>query len=100
MTVMSLDEVANLKPLTVEDKRIINEAKPTPTEDCPEMTAEQLAQFRPWYDRQKQPITLDIDVGIVSYFKRLSTETGVSYQELMRMFLTQCAKEKRKPTFA
>ena len=100
MMVMSFDELTKLPPLTTEEIEIIENARPLPTDDCPEMSDEELRQFRPWYDREKQSITLDIDVDILNYFKRLSFETGVSYQELMKMFLMQCAREEMKPAFA
>ena len=99
MTVMSLDDVSNMPPLTEDDIRTIRDAKPVPTDDCPAMTSDELKQFRPWYDRQKQPISIDIDVAVVNYFKRLAVDAGVSYQELMKMFLTECAHKKEKPVF-
>ena len=99
MTVMSLDDLLMLPPITDEETKIIENAKPTPSDDCPEMTDSELSQFRPWYDRERKQIKLEIDVGIISYFKRLSAETSVSYQELIRMFLAQCVREKKKPSF-
>lgn len=100
MMVMSFDELSNLPPLTEEELHMIDNARPLPSEDCPEMSDAELKQFRPWYDREKQPIRIDIEVSILNYFKRLSAQTGVSYQELMGMFLTQCAKEGKKPVFS
>lgn len=100
MKVMSFDELTKLPPLTEEEMNIIENARPLPSDDCPEMSLEELRQFHPWYDREKQSVTLDIDVDIVNYFKRLSFETGISYQELMRMYLMQCAREEKKPAFA
>ena len=100
MTVMSLDDLNNLPPITEEEARIIENARPQPSDDCPEMTDAELSQFRPWYDRNKQSITLDMDISIINYFKRLAVETSVSYQDLMKMFLTQCAREKKKPLFS
>ena len=94
------DELIKLPPLTEEEIKIIENARPLPSEDCPEMNYDELRQFRPWYDREKKTVTLDIDVDVVSYFKMLSVETGVSYQELMKMFLVQCAKAEMKPAFA
>lgn len=54
MTVMSIDEISNLPPLTEEDIEIIDKARPLPSDDCPEMSKEELEQFRPWYSREKQ----------------------------------------------
>ena len=99
MTVMSLDELKKLPPLTDEEKQLINKAKAVPSDDCPEMNEKELKEFSPWYDRKKYPITIDIDVSIIAYFKKLSSETGVSYQDLMILFLSQCANEKKRPVF-
>ena len=49
MKTMTLDELVK-NPLTEEDKKIINSAKPVITEDCPEMTASKLKNFKPWYE--------------------------------------------------
>ena len=49
MKTMTLDELVK-NPLTEEDKKIINSAKPVITEDCPEMTDSQLKNFKPWYE--------------------------------------------------
>ena len=100
MTVMSFDDLTKLPPLTEEEIKIIENARPLPSDDCPELNEEELQQFHPWYDREKQPITMNIDIDIVNYYKRLSADTGVSYQDLMKMFLAQCAKEGKKPVFA
>ena len=100
MMVMSFDDLAKLPPLTEEEIKIIENARPLPSDDCPELNEEELQQFHPWYDREKQLITINIDIDIVNYYKRLSADTGVSYQDLMKMFLAQCAKEGKKPVFA
>lgn len=100
MMVMSFDELKKLPPLTEDDIRIIENARPLPSDDCPELSESELKQFRPWYDREKQPVTIDIDISIINYYKRLSVDTGVPYQDLMNMFLVQCAKEEKKPVFA
>ena len=48
MTVMSLDDLNNLPPITEEEARIIENARPQPSDDCPEMTDAELSQFRPF----------------------------------------------------
>ncbi len=100
MTTMTLDDLKKLPPLTEQEKQIIKQAKATPTEDCPAMSAEELKEFRPWYAKNKKPITINIDTGAISYFKALAEETGIAYQNLMNLFLVQCAKEKRRPIFS
>jgi len=100
MTTMTLDDLKNLPPLTEEEKAIIKNARATPTEDCPAMTKEELKGFRPWYAKTKKPVTINLDTGAISYFKELAEETGISYQNLINLFLVQCAKEKKRPVFA
>ena len=99
-TVMTLDELKKLPPLTEEEKRVLHNAKPSPTDDCPAVTAGELKEFRPWNTKQKKPVTINLDSGAVEYFKSLAEETGVSYQNLINMYLVQCAREKKRPVFA
>ncbi|MBQ7282728.1 MAG: antitoxin [Spirochaetales bacterium] len=63
------------------------------------MTAEELKEFRPWYARKKKTITINLDVAALDYFKALASETGVSYQNLINMYLLQCANEKKRVAF-
>ncbi len=100
ITTMTLDELKRLPPLTEEEKTIIKNASATPTEDCPAMTKEELKEFQPWYKKTKKPVTINLDSGAVSYFKELAEETGISYQNLINLYLVQCAKEKKRPVFA
>ena len=49
MKTMTLDDLIK-NPLTAKDKEIINAAKPIVTDDCPEVTDEQMKKFKPWYE--------------------------------------------------
>ena len=100
MTTMTLDELKKLPPLTEAEKQTIRNAKPTLSEDCPAMTAEELKEFRPWYAKNKKPVTINLDNRAILYFKSLAEETGISYQNLINLFLVQCAQEKKRPVFA
>lgn len=53
----------------------------------------------PYVRMLKQQITIRISCDTVDYFKKLATETGVPYQTLMDLYLSQCAREKRKLRF-
>ena len=75
---MTLDELKKLPPLTDAEKLVIHNARPTPTDDCPAMTAEELKEFRPWYAKTKKPVTINLDSSAVAYFKGLAEETGIS----------------------
>ena len=50
--------------------------------------------------KTKKPVTINLDSGAVAYFKALAEETGISYQNLINLYLVQCAKEKKRPVFA
>jgi predicted DNA binding CopG/RHH family protein len=45
----------------------------------------------PYLSRLKQPITIRLDKGTVSYFKTLATEVGIPYQNLINLYLRDCA---------
>jgi uncharacterized protein (DUF4415 family) len=46
--------------------------------------------------KTKQQITIRIDADTVAYFKEIAEKSGVPYQTLMNMYLTDCAKNKRE----
>ncbi len=47
--------------------------------------------------RVKKQITIKIDEGTIEYFKQLASETGISYQNLINLYLRNCAIEEKKP---
>ena len=96
---MTLDDLKNLPPLTDEEIKTLEEASPTPTEDCPAMSREELKEFRPWTKKCKKPVTINLDSKVITYFKGLSDETGVPYQILMNLYLLQCTEERMRPVF-
>lgn len=49
---------------------------------------------------KKKTITINLDTGAVTYFKELAEETGVPYQNLINLYLVQCANERKRPVFA
>ena len=51
----------------------------------------------PYVNRLKKSITIRLDSDTIDYFKKLSEESGIPYQTLINQFLTQCAKEEKKP---
>ncbi len=52
----------------------------------------------PYARHLKTQITIRLDSPVVAYFKDLARETGLPYQNLINLFLRQCAQQKRKPT--
>jgi len=63
-----------------------------------------LSQLRskknPYAKYLKKQISIRIDVDTINYFKKLSEETGMAYQNLMNLYLTECASKNRKITFS
>jgi len=51
----------------------------------------------PYAKKLKKQITINIDMDTVEYFKSLSAEVGISYQTLINLYLSDCAKNKKKP---
>ncbi len=45
----------------------------------------------------KQQITINLNVDTVAYFKALSDQSGIPYQTLINLYLTDCAENKRQP---
>ncbi|MFH0257883.1 BrnA antitoxin family protein [Vibrio rumoiensis] len=45
----------------------------------------------PYVKKNKKQITIRLDEDVVSYFKSLSEENGVPYQNLINLYLKDCA---------
>lgn len=45
----------------------------------------------PYVKKNKKQITIRLDEDVVSYFKNLSEENGVPYQNLINLYLKDCA---------
>ncbi len=50
----------------------------------------------PYVKLLKQPITIRLDKPTVIYFKNLAAELGVPYQNLINLYLRDCAVSRRK----
>ncbi len=51
----------------------------------------------PYAKHLKRQVTLRMNVDVIEYFKTLAQETGVPYQNLINLYLLDCAAENRKP---
>jgi len=51
----------------------------------------------PYARKLKSQITINIDKDTIDYFKALAEKTGMPYQTLMNLYLTDCAKNKKEP---
>ena len=52
----------------------------------------------PYAKQLKKQITIRIGVDIIEYFKELSEETGIPYQNLINLYLRDCVVSKRRPS--
>ena len=50
----------------------------------------------PYAKALKKQITIRLDEGTISYFKKLSDEAGIPYQTLINLYLRDCAVNERK----
>ena len=51
----------------------------------------------PYVGRLRQQVTLRLRRDTVEYFKELAQEVGSSYETLIDLYLTECAKNRRRP---
>ncbi len=51
----------------------------------------------PYIPNLKKPITIRLENETIVYFKKMAKDSGIPYQTLINYFLTQCAKEHKKP---
>jgi len=51
----------------------------------------------PYANQLKRQITIRLDTVAVDYFKKMAAELGMPYQNLINLFLRDCAIQKRRP---
>lgn len=54
----------------------------------------------PYAKKLRKPVTIRLDVDVVDYFKQEATRTGIPYQNLINLYLGQCAEEKKQLSFS
>ena len=52
----------------------------------------------PYTKQLKRQITIRLDTVAVAYFKEMAAELGMPYQNLINLFLRDCALQKRRPS--
>ena len=50
----------------------------------------------PYSKRLKRQITINTDGDTIDFFKRQSEDSGIPYQTLINLYLTDCAKQKKQ----
>ena len=52
----------------------------------------------PYAKQLKKQITIRVGVDVIGYFKTLAEETGISYQNLIDMYLRDCVVSGKRPS--
>jgi predicted DNA binding CopG/RHH family protein len=50
----------------------------------------------PYIRKAKQQVTIRLDKETVNYFKTLAAGSGIPYQNLINLYLRECANEKKR----
>lgn len=53
-------------------------------------------QQNPYTKQLKQPITIRLDKSTITYFRTLADEMGMPYQNLINLYLRDCALHRKK----
>jgi len=54
------------------------------------------AQKNPYANKLKKQITINIDTDTIDYFKNQSESSGIPYQTLINLYLSDCAAQKKQ----
>ncbi|OHB55371.1 MAG: antitoxin [Planctomycetes bacterium GWF2_42_9] len=52
----------------------------------------------PYAKSLKKQVTLRLSLDVIEYFKKQAKEMGIPYQNLVNLYLSQCAHSHKKPT--
>ena len=58
--------------------------------------AKMKGERNPYVKALKQPITMRLDKATVTYFKTLATDLGMPYQNLINLYLRDCAMQHKR----
>ena len=53
------------------------------------------AKANQYAKKLKKQITINIDAATIDFFKNQAAETGIPYQTLINLYLTDCAESNR-----
>ena len=54
------------------------------------------ARRNPYLKQEKQHITINLDSDVITYFKSQSNSSGIPYQTLINLYLSDCVSKKRE----
>jgi uncharacterized protein (DUF4415 family) len=50
----------------------------------------------PYLSKAKKQLTIRLDEDTIKYFKALAEQSGIPYQNLMNLYLRECAESEKK----
>ena len=53
----------------------------------------------PYSQQLKQQVTLPLGIDVIEYFEKKAQEKGISYQELINLYLQDCVLRERELSF-
>ena len=53
----------------------------------------------PYVRKPHRQVTINLDDDVIVYFKEQGSQTGIPYQRLINLYLSQCVAEKKKLAF-
>ena len=53
----------------------------------------------PYAEHLRKPVTLHLGLDVIEYFQEVSRETDIPYQTLINLYLKDCVRSHRKPSF-
>ena len=54
------------------------------------------ARKNPYLQKEKKQITINLNSDVIEYFKQQAGRSGIPYQTLINMYLTDCVVNERK----
>jgi len=54
------------------------------------------AKPNPYLKKLRKQISIRIDIDTIDYFKKKADESGIAYQNLINLYLTDCATHSKK----
>ena len=52
-------------------------------------------KLNPYIKKLRKQISIRIDIDTIDYFKKQAQETGITYQNLINLYLANCATNKK-----
>ena len=54
------------------------------------------AKKNPYVKKEKKQVTINLDCSTIDYFKEKVSKTGIPYQVLINLYLSDCVEKKRE----